>query len=188
MAGATIGGLTALGGIYQAIQGAIQAKESKLGLLEEPLPDTQNVYAGQQVSKEGNKLISEQSQNRFASNVEALRSGGIRGVIGGLSDVNAQAKQTDLQIKGDYDKQENEIAMAQAGDEANIRAIKEARHQADVAALSSQYSAGQQMLFQGIHGAMQGVVSGGQMYQQKKEYDAMKSGWKFDPQTGKPIV
>jgi len=169
--GAVIGGVSALGGAYQAIQGAKQARDAQNALNNLPIPELQNVYAGMQVSKLGNQLVSEQSQNRFASNVDALRSGGIRGIVGGLGDVNAQAKQTDLQIKADYDKQENDIAQAQAQDEASIRAMKEARYQQNLASLSSQYSAGQASKMQGLKGIAGGLTSGAQMYQQQDQYN-----------------
>jgi hypothetical protein len=174
--GAVIGGASALGGIYQSIQGAKQARDAQNALNSLPIPDLQNVYGGMQVSKMGNELISEQSQNRYAQNVDALRSGGIRGIIGGLGQANEMAKQTDLQIKADYDKQENEIAMSQAQDEANLRAMREQRYQGNVAALSSQVSAGKQQEMQGIHGAIQGLASGAQMYQQGKYMDALTAG------------
>lgn len=211
MAAITSAALVVAGGTYQAIQGAKQKRDAQNALNNLPIPNLQNAYEGMQVSQLGNQLVSEQSQNRFATNVDALRSGGIRGIIGGLGDVNAQAKQTDLQIKADYDKQENDIAMSQAQDEASIRAMKEQRYQGNVAALSSQYSAGQASQMQGIKGAMQGVVSGAQMYGAANDsqtnqdaYNAwVKAGSKgtyqgpnssviqkkplFDSQTGLPI-
>jgi len=159
-----IGGISALGGAFQAITGAKQARDAQNALNDLPIPELQNVYAGMQVSKLGNELLSEQNQKRFATNVDALRSGGVRGIIGGLGEANAQAKQTDLQIKADYDKQENDIAMAQAGDEARMQAMKEQRYMGNVAALSSQISAGNAQQMQGLHGAVQGFASAAQIY------------------------
>lgn len=168
MFGLIAGGISAIAGAFQAIQGAKMARDARHELDKLQIPDLRNVAEGLQVSTLGNNLISDQNAVRFASNVDALRSGGMETILGGLGTANEIAKQTDLQIKADYDKQENDIAMAQAEDEARIRAMKEARYQQDVAALSSQVNAGQQMKWQGIHGIAQGVVSGAQMESQEK--------------------
>lgn len=169
--GAVIGGVSALGGVYQAISGAQQARDAQDALNNLPIPELKNSYAGMQVSKMGNELVSEQNQNRFAQNVDTLSAGGIRGVVGGLGQANQQAKQTDLEIQANYDAQQKQIAMAQAGDESAIRAMREQRYQGDVAALSSQVSAGNAQEMQGIKGAMQGLASGVQMYSSQKNYD-----------------
>jgi hypothetical protein len=174
--GAVIGGLSAAASIYQSIDGAQKARDAQNALNDLPIPELKNPYAGMQVSKVGNELVSEQNQNRFAQNADLLRASGIRGVIGGLGQANEQAKQTDLQIKADYDKQENDIAMAQAGDEAHIRAMQEQRYMGNVSALSSQITAGNAQQMQGIHGAMQGLASGAQMYQQGKYMEKLIDG------------
>jgi hypothetical protein len=169
--GAVIGGISALGGVYQAIEGAKTAREAKDALNNLVTPELMNSYEGQQVAKMGNELVSEQNQNRFAKKVDMLAASGIRGVIGGLPDANKEAKQTDLEIKADYDRQQQQIAMAIAGDESAIRAMEEQRYQGDISALSSQVTAGNAQQMQGIKGAMQGVASGFQMYSSQKRYD-----------------
>lgn len=185
--GAVIGGVSALGGVYQAIQGSKQARDAQSALNNLPIPELQNSYSGMQVSKMGNELVSEQNQNRFAQTVDALRTGGVRGIIGGLGQASAMAKQTDLEIKANYDKQENEIAMAQAQDQGVIRAMREQRYQGNVSALSSQISAGRQQEMQGIHGAMQGLASGVQMYQQGQYMDALTGKVKNLGVNAKPL-
>jgi hypothetical protein len=169
--GAVIGGISALGGVYQAIEGAKTSREAKDALNNLVTPELMNSYEGQQVAKMGNELVSEQNQNRFAQKVDMLAASGIRGVIGGLSDANKEAKQTDLEIKADYDRQQQQIAMAIAGDQSAIRAMEEQRYQGDISALSSQVTAGNAQQMQGIKGAMQGVASGFQMYSSQKRYD-----------------
>ncbi|WP_296683600.1 hypothetical protein [Flavobacterium sp.] len=173
MFGLISGGLSLIGGAFQAIQGAKQASDAKNALMELKVPELKNVTEGLQVSTMGNDLKVENAGNRFAQNVDTLRSGGIRGVIGGLSSVNAQAKQTDLEVAADYEKQQNDIAQMAVEDDARIRAMQEQRYQNNVAALSSQVNAGQQSMMQGISGALQGVSSGIQMDQSSKQFDKM---------------
>jgi hypothetical protein len=192
MAAITSASLALAGGVYQAVQGAKQTRDAKDALNTLPIPDLQNAYAGQQVSQLGANLQREEGARDFATSVDALRTGGVRGIIGGLGQVNAQRNLQNRQIGANLDEQQKQINMSIAEDEARIRAMREQRYQGDVAALSSQYSAGEASKMQGIKGAMQGLVSGAQMYQQKKNYDNWlssdkKTGWKFDPQTGLPI-
>lgn len=191
--GAIIGGVSALGGAYQAIQGAKQARDAQDALNALPIPDLQNAYAGQQVSQLGANLQREEGARDFATNVDALRTGGVRGIIGGLGQVNAQRNLQNRQIGANLDEQQKQINMSIAEDEARIRAMREQRYQGDISALSSQISAGQASKMQGIQGAMQGLTSGAQMYQQQDNYNNWlnsdkKTGWKFDPQTGLPIT
>jgi len=171
--GAIIGGVSALGGAYQAIQGAKQARDAQNALNNLPIPELQNAYAGMQVSQLGANLQREEGARQYATGVDALRSGGIRGIVGGLGQINEQQNLQNRQIGANLDEQQKQIAMAQAQDEANIRAMKEQRYQGNVAALSSQVSAGQASKMQGIHGAIQGLSSGAQMFAQQKNFNAM---------------
>ena len=182
--GAVIGGVSALGGVYQAITGAQTAREAKDALNNLVTPELMNSYEGQQVAKMGNELVSEQNQNRYSQKVDALMSGGIRGVIGGLSEAGKEAKQTDLEIQANYDAQQKQIAMAIAGDESAIRAMEEQRYQGDISALSSQITAGNAQQMQGIKGAMQGFASGLQMYSSQKRYDDWVKGGRIGPPPG----
>jgi len=187
--GAVIGGVAALGGIYQAVEGAKQAREAKDALNNLPIPNLQNSYEGLQVSQLGANLQREEGARQFATGVDTLRSGGIRGVIGGLGQLNEQQNLQNRQIAASLDEQQKQIDFARAGDQSQIRGMKEQRYQNDVAALSSQISAGKAQEMQGIKGAIQGAASGVQMYQQGKYMDALTSQVKQGNVTGlQPIV
>jgi len=182
--GAIIGGVSALGGVYQAIQGAQDKRDAQNALNNLPIPDLQNVYGGLQVSQMGANLQREEGARQFATGVDALRSEGIRGIFGGLGQMTAQQNLQNRQIGANLDEQQKQIDFAQAQDEGNIRAMKEARYQGDIAALSSQYSAGNAQEMQGIKGAFQGLASGFQMYSSQKNYDKWaKAGFPGSSQT-----
>lgn len=166
--GAIIGGTTALAGAYQAIEGAKQSREAKNALENLPIPQLENVYEGLQVSTLGADIQREEGARQFSTGVDALRSGGIRGIVGGIGQLTAQQNLSTRQIAADLDAQQKQLDLARAEDDARIRAMKEQRYQADVAALSSQVSAGEASKMQGIKGAMQGLASGAQMYTQYK--------------------
>ena len=171
MLGAILGGVSALAGVFQSIQGAQQSRDAQRALDALPVPELKNVAEGLQVSKMGNDLKVENAKGRFAQNVDTLSSGGIRGVIGGLSSANSEFKQTDLEVAADYNKQENDIAQMAAEDQARIRAMEEQRYQNNVAALSSQINAGKQQMWGGVQGALQGAASGAQMEVQQNQFD-----------------
>jgi len=171
MAAITSAAIAVAGGAYQAITSAKQAKDAKNALNNLKIPEPKNVADGMQVSTLGFDLQKEQSSKRFNSEVDALRSGGIRGVIGGLGAASERQKQIDRELMADLDIKQERIDQIRAQDESRIQGVYENRYQADVAALSSQYNAGQQGMMQGISGAAQGLASGAQMVQSQKNFN-----------------
>lgn len=178
------GGAAVAGGAFQAISGANQARSAQQALDNLKVPELKNITEGMQVSTMGGKLKVENAGNRFAQSVDTLRSGGIRGVIGGLSSANAQAKQTDLEVAADYDAQQKQIAQMSAEDQARIRAMQEQRYQNNVAALSSQVNAGKAQQMQGISGALQGVSSAAGMAQEQAQFNDMLNIYSGKPNAG----
>lgn len=172
MFGLISGGLSVLGGAFQAIQGAKMASDAQDALNNLPVPELKNVAEGMQVSTLGSDLQKQEAGRNFATGVDALRSGGIRGIVGGLGTMTQQQNTLNQQIGAGLDEQQKEIDKMYASDEANIRGIKEQRYQQNVAALSSQVNAGKQGLMQGVSGALQGVSSGLQMEQDQKQFDS----------------
>lgn len=179
MAAITSAAVAVAGGAYQAISSAKQAREAKNALQDLKIPELKNVAEGLQVSTLGADLKKEQGAKRFNSEVDALRSGGIRGVIGGLIGANDRQKAIDEEIAADLDIRQERIDQIRAQDEQRIQGANEQRYQNDVSALSSQYNAGQQGLMQGISGMAQGVASGAQMMQSQKNFNKMMDSGKF---------
>ena len=173
MAAITSAAVAVAGGAYQAISSAKQARDAKDALENLKIPEPVNIAEGLQVSTLGSDLQREELGRQYSSGVDALRSGGIRGVIGGLGNLSAQQNLANRQIGADLDAQQKQIDQIRAQDEQRIQGVKEQRYQNDVAALSSQYNAGQQGLMQGISGMAQGVASGAQMFQSQKNFDKM---------------
>lgn len=192
MAAITSAAIAVAGGAYQAISSAKQAKAAKDALNNMKIPTPTNIAEGLQVRTLGADLKKEQGAKRFNTEVDALRSGGIRGVIGGLSGANERQKAIDQEIAADLDISQERIDQIRAQDEARIQGVYENRYQNDVAALSSQYNAGQQGMMQGISGAAQGLASGAQMFQSQKNFNKMMDSGnstfagakKFDPKAG----
>jgi hypothetical protein len=171
MAAITSAAIAVAGGAYQAISSAKQASEAKSALENLKIPEPTNIAEGLQVSTMGADLQREELGRQFSTGVDALRSGGIRGIVGGLSGLNAQQNVANRQIGADLDMQQKQIDQIRAQDEARIQGVKEQRYQADVAALSSQYNAGKEGVMQGVSGMAQGVASGAQMMQSQANFD-----------------
>lgn len=173
MAAITSAAVAVAGGAFQAISSAKQAREAKNALQDLKIPTPTNIAEGLQVSTAGANLQKEVLGRQFSSGVDALRSGGIRGVIGGLGALSKDEQLATKQIGADLDMQQKQIDQIRVQDNQRIQGVEEQRYQNDVAALSSQYNAGQQGMMQGISGMAQGIASGAQMMQSKAQFNKL---------------
>lgn len=159
--GAT-GVLSAGGGIFQAIKGSEQAKEAQRALENYKVPELANYAEGIQVATKGAELQREMLSASTATAMDTLSSGGVRGVVGGTQNVIAQERLGSAQIAANIDQQLAERSRMIAQEQANLRGMREQRYFQDIAALSSQFNAGNQQFFGGLQGGLQGLVSGAQ--------------------------
>lgn len=174
MAAATsiaMAGVGVLGSGYQAIKGAKDARDAKRALDNYERQEFNNVAEGLQVSTLGADLQREEQARLAATQVGALQGAGARGVIGGLGRVEAGNQMTNRQIGADLDAQQKQIDQIRSQDQASIRSMQEAREQQDIAGLSSQYNAGNQMMWNGIGGIAQTGISGLSALGKKKKDD-----------------
>lgn len=153
-------GVGLLGSGYQAIKGAKDARDAKNALDNYKRQEFQNIAEGMQVSTLGADLQREEQARLAASQVGALQGAGVRGVIGGLGRVEAAGQMVSRGIGADLDMQQKQIDQMYAQDQANIRGMQEQREYSDIAGLSSQYNAGNQMFQQGLGGLGQTAMAG----------------------------
>ncbi len=171
-----MGAVTAGAGALGAVTGGIQyfsekANKKKIAreianMKEVPLT---NVADGMQVSTLGSDLQKEQQAQLATTQTAALQDGGTRALLGGLGRVTANSQDVNANIAANLDQQKNQIEQIKAEDEANIRATKENRKNAKLAALSSQYNAASQNAAQGISNAVQGLGMAGNAYADYKK-------------------
>ena len=194
MAAATtiaMAGVGLLGSGYQAIKGAKDAKDAQRALENYDRQEFNNVADDMQVSTLGSDLQREEQARLSATQVGALQGAGVRGVVGGLGRIEAAGQAVSKGIAAELDAQQKQIDQMRAQDEANIRGMQEQREQQDVAALSSQYNAGNQMMWQGIGGVAQTGMAGlgaiGKANEATKAADKFKNMNKtFDPSVYTP--
>ena len=149
----------ALASGIQAISGAKQRRDAKNALENYERQNLENVAEGLQVSTLGSDLQREEQARLAASQVGALQGAGVRGLVGGLGRVEAGNQMTNREIGANLDAQQKQIDQMYAQDQANIRGMQEQREVGDISALSSQYEAGNAMMWQGIGGIAQSGMS-----------------------------
>jgi hypothetical protein len=150
----------ALASGIQAISGAKQRRDARQALENYERQNLENIAEGLQVSTLGADLQREEQARMAASQVGALQGAGVRGLVGGLGRVEAGNQMLNRQIGADLDMQQRQIDQMYAQDQANIRGMQEQREVGDISALSSQYNAGNAMLWQGIGGIAQSGMAG----------------------------
>lgn len=157
MGSAIAGGLSAGVGLYQTIKGAKQSRDAQNALENYQRQQLENVAEGLQVSTLGADLQREEQARLAATQTEALRGGGTRGIIGGLGRVEAGNQAVNRQIGADLDMQQKQIDQMRAEDERRIQGMIEQRQNQDISALSSQYNTGQQNMMSGFGNIIAGT-------------------------------
>lgn len=163
---AIIGGVAAAA---QAVDGASKASAAKNALNNLKAPELINPYENMQVDTKESDIQREEAAQYGANAVGALQESGVRGIVGGVAQVSAEDKKMNRQIAADQEKQAREIKMASAKQQINNADILEQRHTRDVAALSSQVTAGNNQMWTGINGVAQAGISGVIAYGEKKK-------------------
>jgi hypothetical protein len=146
-------------GIAKTAIGASQARRARQALDKFKRQELTNIAEGMTVSTLGAELQTQEAQRRFATSVDALQSGGVRGVVGGLAQQEAQQQQLQRQIAADLDRQQMAIEQVRAQDEARIQGMREQRESFDYQQLLGQQAAGRQMIGAGI-----GDIAGAGMF------------------------
>jgi hypothetical protein len=173
--GAASAAIAGVGGIVKGITGARQASEARRAIESYQRQELTNVYGDLSVSTLGSDLQREELARATATGVEALQQAGVRGLIGGIGQVQAQNNLTSRQIAADLDMQQQQIDRLRAQDNATIRALQEQREAQDLAGLGQQLNVGQQNLFSGIgdvtrsFGAAAGMYTANQPLPQGRE-------------------
>lgn len=152
-------GVSAAASAAQAASGAARAKKAKKALEKFQRQELKNVTKDLKVSTLGAQLQTQEAQRRFATGVDALRSGGVRGLVGGLSSLEQQQQVQQQQIAAGLDMQQAQIDQMRVQDEANIRQMQEQRESSQIAGLGAEIAAGRQQVNAGLQGIGQTALS-----------------------------
>ena len=160
MAGVIAGiSVAALGSAAQIMSGAKRAKQANKALRNFQRQELKNVTKGMRVSTMGAEMQTREAQRRFATSVDALRSGGVRGLVGGMGQVEQQQQMQQQQIAAGLDQQQVSIDRMAAQDEANMRQMREQRDNQAIQGMGAELAAGRAQVSAGIQGIAQAGVS-----------------------------
>lgn len=137
---------------YMAYQGAKQKKDAKNELNEYERQTLTNAFENIPISTVGSDLMREESGRTSANLVEASRGAGVRGIFDALPKIVAENNNANREARSYLDDQFNKRSYSKAGDEINMRNIRENRDNGNIASLSSQIDAGRQDMWNGITG------------------------------------
>ena len=143
-------GISFAGGAFKTLMGGLQASKAKREMENFQRQKLRNVTEGMRVSTLGAQLQTQEAQRRFATSVDALRSGGVRGLVGGLSRQEQIQQVGQRQIAADLDRQQMAIEQMRAQDQATIRNMQEERESFDYQMLAGQRAAGRQAIYSGV--------------------------------------
>ena len=136
--------------LAKGISGAVQASKARKALENFQRQELKNITEGMRVSTLMAEQNTQEAQRRFDTSVDALRSAGVRGVVGGLGRQEMLAQDVQQKISADLDRQQREIEMMRAQDEARIRVMQEERDTFDIGRLAGQQAAGRAQLSSAI--------------------------------------
>lgn len=145
-------GISAAASGVQLASGISRKRKAKRALANFKRQDLKNVTKGMRVSTLGAELQAQEQSRRFASSVDALRSGGVRGVVGGLGRQEQLQQLGTQRISADLDRQQMQIERMAAQDEARIRAMQEQRESGAIAGLGKEIASADAQLQQGAMG------------------------------------
>jgi hypothetical protein len=136
--------------LAQAISGASRTSKAKRALDNYQRQELRNVTEGMRVSTLGAQLNTQEAQRRFSTAVDALRSGGVRGVVGGLGAQEQLMQNQQASIAAELDRQQVMIDRLRAQDEQRIQGMQEQRETFDIGRLAGQQAAGRAQLSSAI--------------------------------------
>lgn len=153
---------------YSIYQGEQQKKKAKAELNAYERQELSNAFESVEIPTTGVDLMREESQRNTANIVDALQGGGSRG-LALLPSVQANANNVNRHIQKDIDDQILQREYAIAGENSRIMGIKEQRDNQNISALSSQYMAGEQNIWNGVNGVVAATGSLGNVIGNKPQ-------------------
>ena len=152
-------GVSAAAGAAQAISGASRARKAKKALENYKRQDLKNEASGLRVSTLGAEMKTLAAQRQASGTIQALRGGGVRGLVGGAANLGAGQQQVQQQISADLDRQQTNIQKIQLQEQQNIRGMQEQREAGEIAGLGQELAQGREATMAGIAGVA-GSITG----------------------------
>tara|TARA_R110000823_G_scaffold6983_9_gene25877 strand:- start:459 stop:1169 length:711 start_codon:yes stop_codon:yes gene_type:complete len=154
-------GVSAIGGISKMIGGARNTRQGKRELkqLVKSRQEIVNINEGRRISMRGADMANEQIARGTASSIDALRSGGIRGAMGGIQGIQENNNNAALQQGAMVDQAQIQLESEYARDEARVQAMNEQRQMGDESIAQQTINAGRQDMYSGMGDIASGAFS-----------------------------
>lgn len=145
-------GVSVLGGFSKIVGGSRRKRAAMRELrdLQRSRQYIRNVNEGRRISMRGAELAREQIARGQATGIDALQSGGIRGVVGGMQGMQESANMAIAREGAQLDQQQMALDADFAQDEVRMRAMREQRQMQDEATAQAAINAGQQDQMSGL--------------------------------------
>lgn len=145
-------GVSALGGISKMIGGGRRKRQQtrELEQLVKSRQEITNINEGRRISMRGAEMAREEIARGTATSLDALRSGGIRGAVGGVQSVQESNNRAALQQGAMVDQAQMALESEFAQDEARMRAMEEQRQFSDEGRAQAGINAAQQDQYSGL--------------------------------------
>lgn len=145
-------GISAAASGVQLASGISRKRKAQKALKNFRRQELQNVTKDMRVSTLGAELQAREQARRFSTSVDALRSGGVRGVVGGLGRQEMIQQMGTQRIAADLDRQQTNIDRMRAMDEARIRSMQEQRETGAIRGLGMEIASADSQLQKGAMG------------------------------------
>jgi len=146
--------LGGLGGISKLIQGRGMEKRAEEAIKNFKWQELRNPFEDLSVSRLGADLRREENARNMASSIDALQSGGVRGVVGGIGKLNQQNNLLSKDIGAGLDEQRRDIDRSKAGYDTQIQSMIERRQANELAGYGQMMNVGMGMKYQGFTNLM----------------------------------
>lgn len=136
----------------QIAGGAKAKRDAKNALANLEVPELTNAFEDLQISTVGSDLMREETQRTSANVVDAVRSGGVRSVMGAVPQIVAQNNRANQEARNYLDNQVQRKSYAMAQDEQRIQGMTETRYLGDVQGYNNAIQEGNQNMWSGMRG------------------------------------
>jgi hypothetical protein len=155
---------------YMAYDASQKKKKAQNEMNDYERQSLDNAFKNVQISTLGSDLMREENQRTTANLLDASKDTGVRGIMGAIPKIQAQNNDINQEAKVALDNQVIKRDYAIAGDNQELRGIREERDNSNLAAISSQINKADQDMWNGITGTMSGIDSlGGAIEEQQIE-------------------
>ena len=163
--------------ITKGIMGITQTAKANKALDKFKRQELRNVTEGMRVSTLEAQFNTQEAQRRYDTAVDALRSGGVRGIVGGLGRQEMLAQNVQQRASAGLDQQQVMIDRMRAQDEARIRGMQEQRDSFDQQVLLGQKAAGRQATMS----AVGDLASAGAFFAMNHDFGGGSAASKINP-------